>query len=122
MAINLADEIGKALYDYTGDVVEATNSVLEEVANEVVTKLKSAGSFEDQTGKYRKGWKAKPTSEKLGIRGQVIYNGKHYRLTHLLEFGHAKVNGGRVKAFPHIAPVEEELADKIDRGMKARLE
>ena len=44
-------------------------------------------------------------------------------LAHLLEHGHAKCGGGRVKAIPHIAPAEEaaeeELMKDIERGLKS---
>lgn len=121
MAIDLAKAIGDALYEYSDEVVKATNEVLKETAKEAVDELKTAGDFQDKSGDYRKGWSAKTEAATLGIRKQIVYNKKHYRLTHLLEYGHAKANGGRTRAFPHIATVEESLADKVEKKLREKL-
>lgn len=121
MAIDLAKAIGDALYEYSDEVVKATNDVLKETAKEAVDELKTAGEFKDKSGDYRKGWSAKTEAATLGIQKQIVYNKKHYRLTHLLEYGHAKPNGGRVRAFPHIATVEEGLADKVEKKLREKL-
>ena len=122
MAIDILKEINDTLYEYADEVVKATNEALKEAAKEAVDELKIAGSFKDKSGDYRKGWSKKEEAAPLGIRKQIVYNKKHYRLTHLLEYGHAKVNGGRVKAFPHIAAVEEGLSSKVEKKLKERLE
>ena len=121
MAINLAEFVGEALEEYSNDVLQAINETLEETADEAVSELKTAGDFNDRTGKYRKGWAAKTEGGTLGIQNQIVHNKKHYRLTHLLEYGHLTRNGNRTRAFPHIASVEESLGDKVEQRMKEKL-
>lgn len=59
-----------------------------------------------KSGEYAAGWAVRPWQEG-STKGYMVYNRDRYMLTHLLEKGHAKVNGGRVRAIPHIRPVEE---------------
>lgn len=49
----------------------------------------------------------------------IVHNKEHYRLTHLLEKGHAKRSGGRTRAIPHIAPAEEAAKEKFIQDVEA---
>ena len=110
---SLANEITRALRQYTNEVQEEVNEAAEEVATDAVDKLKQ--SSPERTGRYAKSW----TKTKKGDKW-IVHNKKHYRLTHLLEKGHAKVNGGRVGAKVHIAPVEHNaINDFIERVERA---
>ncbi len=41
-----------------------------------------------------------------------------YRLTHLLEDGHAKRDGGRTKAMPHIQKHEQDAVQEFERRVE----
>ena len=111
----LASQITQALKQYTNTVTEKVDVAAEDVAKIAVDKLKQTSP--KKTGAYAKSW----TKTKKGKK-QVVHNKKHYRLTHLLEKGHSKVNGGRVKAKVHIAPVEHQVANdfinRVERAVK----
>lgn len=106
---DLRGVVDDILNDYTDEVAEAVESSVEKTADEVVSMLKG-GSFGFNDRKYSKGWTKKIVKHRLYSEA-IVYNKPHYRLTHLLEFGHAKRNGGRTRAFPHIAPVNDEVPD-----------
>jgi hypothetical protein len=102
---NLAGEIAKQLATYTKDVERKVKQAENKVAREAVEELKQRSPVD--TGDYADGWAVKRVDGKL-----VIHNSKKYQLTHLLEYGHVKANGGRVPARVHIRPVEEKaIAD-----------
>lgn len=100
---DLSNEIAKQLSQYTAHVEEEVEAAKEDVTKEAVSSLKS-GSPKD-TGDYAKGW----TRKKVG--NSIIVHNRKYQLTHLLENGHVKVNGGRVAPRVHIKPVEEKMID-----------
>lgn len=106
---DLSAEIMKCLQEYTDEVVEALEKTEKELADEAVRTLKQTSP--KKSGKYAKSW----TQTKQGKK-RVVHNKKYYRLTHLLEKGHAKRNGGRVAARVHIAPVEQRISrEAIER-------
>lgn len=120
MSIDLANEIEKVMKEQLDLANEVVNSAVDKVSNETVKDLKS--SSPKKSGKYAGGWKKQDGQTATRSKSSVIHNEKHYRLTHLLEFGHAKVNGGRVAAKPHIAAVEQKaiksFEDEIRKGIE----
>lgn len=123
---NLADEIVNIMKEFQGATEEAVEDAITETAKEALDELKNAnpsgsGQYSDWKD-YNKGWKIMQTkTDKRYHKKATIHNATKYRLTHLLEKGHAKINGGRTRAFPHIGPVaekaEKELMDNIKKGI-----
>ena len=119
----LAAEIARGLAEYSQDVVEKVNVSSEKVGKAAVKQLRQTSP--KKTGKYAKSW-TMSTEKEIGQPHKRIIHAKapHYRLTHLLEYGHAKRGGGRVEGKPHIRPAEEkviqefvsEVEEAIERG------
>lgn len=116
-ADQLAQEIVKILDDYRDTTVDKMKEAVDKAAKQAVNELKT--SSPKRTGAYAKDWAAKKDRKaNKWAYGKVVYNKKHYRLTHLLEKGHRKVNGGMVAARPHIAKVEEKAINTLVEGIK----
>lgn len=119
-------ELDKALREAIGDY----EKVLEvDLNNAAIVAARSARDQLRQkspkkTGAYAKSWSVK--NERNGVTGMVtatVYaKAPHYRLTHLLENGHAKVNGGRVDGIPHIRPAEQNAVNEFVRLTKEAIE
>jgi hypothetical protein len=118
-------DFSKALSDlvsgFQADVLLIVDQCVDDVAKESSERLKTAGSF-GGSGAYKQDWDWKVINSKRLTHDAVAYNEEHYRLSHLLEFGHAKQNGGRTRAFEHIAPVndwaQKEIVDRIKRKVE----
>ena len=116
----LAAEIAKGLAEYSQDVVEKVNVSSEAVGKAAVKRLKET-SPKDK-GKYAKSWRVKTDPQVGQPNTLTIHNKNHYYLTHLLEHGHAKTNGGRVEGIPHIRPAEEQVIQDFTREVEEAIE
>lgn len=105
MAKSLEQQLSDVLVLYSQEVTEQVKKDAKTTAYHAKGKIqKNAPS---RSGRYKKNWAVKKAYEDANEVRYVIYNKKPtYRLTHLLESGHAKKGGGRVRAYPHIRPAE----------------
>ena len=108
---DLANEIMKQLDEYKGVVAADTKKCVKDASKYVQKEIKNTAP--KKTGKYRKSWRVKSTFETSTSLHQTTYSSNKWMLTHLLESGHAFRNGGRAKAYPHIAPAEEKGEVKL---------
>ena len=117
------------LADAVNEQLQAYNKLSAEVVKTAVTKAGNAvkkdigANAPKKTGRYAKSWRTKKTKETSTELQVTVYSPTRYMLAHLLEHGHAKRGGGRVRAIPHIAPAEEAaeetLLKDIERGLKS---
>lgn len=121
---NLAIHVMTELRLYGKATYEQVEKAVTETAKETVNELKITSPVGD-TGDYAKSWRYKRDDKAKGRKkfNLIVYAKKpDYRITHLLEYGHVKVGGGRTKAYPHIKNAEEtakkRLENKIIKGIE----
>ena len=119
------DEMLEAVQDVLGGYVEEVTEAVNRAA--VSTALSTRDELRKtsprRTGNYARSWTETTTeNERNGLYTATVHNKKHYRLTHLLEYGHALVSGGRARAFPHIKPAEQkaikQFTQKVEEAIK----
>ena len=115
----LADTVMKGMQEYAKLATEDLKSDVEKTAKTVKSQIES--NAPKRTGKYAKSWASKKTKETSDSIQYTVYSRTRYRLTHLLENGHAKRGGGRVRAIPHIAPAEQAGAEQLVRDIERDL-
>lgn len=119
MSINI-DKLELAVMEnleiYLANTQENVDKAVLETAEETVEELSRTSPRRPQGGEYAESWAHKRDNQARGKwwMSRIVYaKAPNYRLTHLLEFGHAKVNGGRVSAQPHIRQAEENAATRL---------
>lgn len=103
-----------------GLVKESVRKIAKEVAEKTCKDLESAAP--SRTNRYRKSFKVGETDSMTAI----VHSEKHYRLTHLLEFGHDVIKDGkrvgRAGAYPHWAKAEENGIKEFEMRIQKEIE
>ncbi len=115
----LADAVMEGLREYAALATDDMKKAVREAGKTVKQEI-SATAPRD-TGAYAKSWTIKNLKETSDSLEVVVHSKKRYRLTHLLEHGHAKRGGGRVAGRPHIAPAEQKGIEQLEREIERSL-
>lgn len=118
----LSRELVGIMKQYADGVDDAIERGLDSVAKEALRAVRRESP--KRTGEYRRGWSI-DKSRRSGNISFVVYNKKHYRLTHLLENGHmTRFKSGKYGAlkasrkFVHISPAAEKAATEAMRAVE----
>ncbi|MBC8531807.1 HK97 gp10 family phage protein [Gehongia tenuis] len=114
----LADAVQKELMAYSQKAANEVKIATDKVAAQGVAELRTTSPKD--TGKYQRGWRKETVYEDRAGKRVVVRNTR-YQLTHLLERGHAKRNGGRVAAKPHIHKVEDKMIGEFEKSVRKAL-
>lgn len=114
-ASQLDKEIQDMLSTYVTDFSRGLEEVKKEETRETVKEIKANVASQGlvKSGEYQRGWGYSTQGNSIFIR-----NRHRYQLTHLLEKGHAKRGGGRVRAYPHIKPAEEAMIERYTKKVE----
>ena len=118
--IDLASAVNEVLEEYGKEIETTVAKIIPDVARDTARQLNTTSP--SLTGEYASGWTETKTESSLGKVTVNVYNEKKPTLTHLLEYGHALVRGGRtvgnVRARKHIQSrsdyAEEQLMKKVE--------
>lgn len=115
----MADAIMDGLFEYAELATDTMKDCVKKAGNTVKKETQDHAPVKSR--RYKKSWAVKRQKETSTTLEMVVHSRNRYQLTHLLEKGHVKRGGGRVKAIPHIGPAEEKgiqlLEDSIKRGL-----
>lgn len=111
----LADAVMEGLMEYNDLAADTVKKAVKKAGTTVQDEIRT--NAPEKTGRYAKSWTSKTTEETATSMQVTVYSPSRYMLAHLLEHGHAKRGGGRVRAIPHIAPAEETGTEQLEQDI-----
>ena len=116
----LAEAVSEALSEYKDAATEDVKKAVRDAGKTIKGEINTSAPV--RTGKYAASWRSKVTAEDSQAIQVTVHSPTRYQIAHLLEHGHAKRNGGRVRAIPHIGPAEEigvgQLMKDLEKALK----
>lgn len=113
----LPEAWAKIIEDYKDTIYADCQFVVRDAGRKAAAALRNSARSVYK-GKYPGSWTF--TVEGIYNPTAIIYS-KIPGLPHLLEYGHATRNGGRVAGKAHIKPVEEAVVRDFEQGLIRKL-
>ena len=126
--VDLVSKISEELTDYQRSVVDkAITEETKKSMKELVQKTKATAPVGKRTKHYRDNISSKVLNKSNSAHGlnysELWYvKGSDYRLSHLLNDGHAKKNGGRVEGTKFITKATDEIETAYLENLKKAIE
>ena len=119
----LSETINKELTLYSQNVIDGIKKEAKKSANQLVKQTKATAPVGHRKKHYRDSIKAKKMTDSVSDISYLWYvDGPDYRLSHLLENGHALRNGGRAEGTHFIKnasdPILQQYLQSIEEVIK----
>lgn len=124
----LVDKISEELTYYQRSVIDkALTEETKKAMGDLVEKTKATAPVGKRTKHYRDNISSKVLTKSdlgYGVRYRELWyvKGSDYRLSHLLNNGHAKRNGGRVEGTKFITKATDEVETAYLENLKKAIE
>ena len=119
MSVSFDVQVKEILDEYGDEAAEIVSECAEDIADKTVKQLKSAG--QSHWKKFNRAWMKTVTKKRLRTEVTVHVRKPHYRIGHLLEFGHANRDGGRTQGYHFIEPVATEMEKEFVETLEEKL-
>ena len=116
---HLSEAISKELTLYNDNVVQGIKDEAKKSMDQLVETTKATAPVGKRKKHYRNSIKSKVASENSRSISYLWYvNGPDYRLSHLLENGHALKDGGRVAGTHFIKNSSDPIIEKYIKAVE----
>lgn len=116
---HLSEAISKELTLYNDNVVQGIKDEAKKSMDQLVETTKATAPVGKRKKHYRNSIKSKVMSENSRSISYLWYvNGPDYRLSHLLENGHALKDGGRVAGTHFIKNASDPIIEKYIKAVE----
>lgn len=116
---DLTDAINRELTIYSHEVTEIIKDEANSHMKELVKKTKETAPVGNRNKHYRDNISSKKTSDNdRGATYTWYVKGSDYRLSHLLENGHATKDGGRVEGTHFIEKASEPILADFEKKVE----